>query len=88
MIYHQDMKEPSTNNRQRQAGVELALRKCAMFTVGLAITLLDILRELFTSTEVRHDAERRLHDSDFSGEINHRTGRMDAGTDPYGWYDD
>ena len=34
------------------------------------------------------DDERRLHDSDVFGEMNYRTGRLDAGTDPYGWYDD
>jgi len=38
--------------------------------------------------EIRNDEERRLHDSDLSGDLNHRTGRLDAGTDPYGWYDD
>jgi len=59
-----------------------------VLTVGLAIALLGVLRELFASTEVRHDEERRLHDSDLSGELNHRTGRLDAGADPYGWYDD
>jgi len=47
-----------------------------------------LLLELFASAEIRHDEERRLHDSDLSGELNHRTGRMDAGTDPYGWYDE
>ncbi|MBI1425736.1 MAG: hypothetical protein GC149_20100 [Gammaproteobacteria bacterium] len=59
-----------------------------MLLVGLAIALLGVLRELFASTEIHHDEERRLHDSDLSGELNHRTGRLDAGADPYGWYDD
>jgi hypothetical protein len=27
-------------------------------------------------------------DSDLCGEMNYRTGRLDSGTDPYGWYDD
>lgn len=77
-----------SNNRERLAGVGLVLRKVGVFTVGLAIALLGVLRELFASTEIRHDEERRLHDSDLSGELNHRTGRLDAGADPYGWYDD
>ena len=76
------------NNREWLAGVGLVLRKFGALTVGLAIALLGVLRELFASTEVRHDEERRLHDSDLSGELNHRTGRLDAGADPYGWYDD
>jgi len=76
------------NNQEWLAGVGLVLRKFGALTVGLAIALLGVLRELFASTEVRHDEERRLHDSDLSGELNHRTGRLDAGADPYGWYDD
>ena len=56
--------------------------------LGLALALLDVLRELFVSMEIQHDQERRLHDSDLSGELNYRTGRLDAGTDPYGWYKD
>ena len=37
---------------------------------------------------VRRDDDRQLHDSDLIGEYNHRTGRLDAGNDPYGWYDE
>ncbi len=77
-----------SNNRARLADVRLVLSKSGVFTVGLATTLLGVLRELFVSTEIRQDEERRLHDSDLSGELNYRTGRLDAGTDPYGWYDD
>ncbi len=82
------MNKRATNNRERLAGVGIVLRKVGVFTVGLAIALIGVLRELFVSTETQHDEERRLHDSDRTGELNHRTGRLDAGTDPYGWYDD
>lgn len=82
------MNKRVTNNRERPVGLGLVLRKVGLFTVGLAIALFGVLRELFASTEVPHDEERRLHDSDLSGELNHRTGRLDAGADPYGWYDD
>jgi hypothetical protein len=37
---------------------------------------------------VSDDEDRRLHDADMIGEYNHRTGRLDAGADPYGWYDE
>lgn len=76
------------SNRARLADVGRVLRKSGVFTVGLATVVLGVLRELFVSTEIRQDEERRLHDSDLSGELNYRTGRLDAGTDPYGWYDD
>jgi hypothetical protein len=45
---------------------------------------------LFSTTlaaETRDD-ERQLHDTDLVGEYNHRTGRLDAGNDPYGWYEE
>ena len=77
-----------TNDREQPTGIGLILRKVGVFTAGLAMALLGVLRELFVSTDIRHDEQRRLHDSDLSGELNHRTGRLDAGTDPYGWYDD
>lgn len=76
------------SNRAWLADVGRVLRKSGVFTVGLATVVLGVLRELFVSTEIRQDEERRLHDSDLSGELNYRTGRLDAGTDPYGWYDD
>ena len=77
-----------TNDREQPTSIGLVLRKVGVFTAGLVMALFGVLRELFVSTDIRHDEQRRLHDSDLSGELNHRTGRMDAGTDPYGWYDD
>jgi|TARA_A100000171_G_scaffold11625_1_gene9516 hypothetical protein len=35
----------------------------------------------------QHDDDRQLCDSDLIGEFNHRSGRLDAGNDPFGWYD-
>jgi hypothetical protein len=46
--------------------------------------------ELFSAAlagETR-DVERHLHDTDLIGEYNHRSGRRDAGNDPYGWYEE
>ena len=77
-----------TNDREQPTGIGLVLRKVGVFTAGLAMALLGVLRELFASMEIQYEEERRLHDSGLSGELNHRTGRLDAGTDPYGWYDD
>ena len=42
--------------------------------------------DLAASAELQPD-KRNLCDSDLIGELNHRTGRLDAGHDPYGWYD-
>ena len=82
------MTKRATHNEDWTARIGFVLRKVGVLVLGLGVALLDALRELFVSMEVQHGDERRLHDSDFSGELNHRTGRLDAGTDPYGWYDD
>ena len=50
--------------------------------------LLDIFRELFAAVDVEHNDDRQLLDTDLIGEFNHRTGRLDAGNDTYGWYGD
>jgi len=42
---------------------------------------------LAASAQLQPD-KRNLFDSDLIGELNHRTGRLDAGHDPYGWYDE
>lgn len=82
------MNKRISNNHEQLTGVGVVLRKIGVFTIGLTIVLLGVLRELFSETKAQHDGHRQLHDSDLSGELNHRTGRLDAGTDPYGWYDD
>ena len=54
--------------------------------IGLARDLLSIFSSALAG-EARDD-DRQLHDTDLIGEYNHRTGRLDAGNDPYGWYDE
>lgn len=63
------------------------LLKIGGVAAGLIFALLDTLLDIFASVDVEQDDDRQLHDSDLSGELNHRTGRLDSGTDPYGWYD-
>jgi len=73
--------------RYRILGIGHLLLKIGGIAVGLVFSLLGILRDVFASVDVEQDDDRQLHDSDLSGELNHRTGRLDSGTDPYGWYD-
>lgn len=63
------------------------LIKLGRVASAFVFALLGTARELFASVDVEQDDDRQLHDSDLSGELNHRTGRLDSGTDPYGWYD-
>ena len=82
------MSESISNKRKQNPRDGLLLRKVVGLAIGLTSVTLSVLRELFVSVGNLDDEERRLHDSDLSGELNHRTGRLDAGTDPHGWYDD
>jgi len=56
--------------------------------IRLALALFSTLLELIASAELERNDDCQLHDADLIGEFNHRTGRLDAGNDPYGWYDD
>ena len=73
-------------NRRLRIGQPLL--KIGGVTAGLVFALLDIFRELFAAVDVEHNDDRQLLDTDLIGEFNHRTGRLDAGNDPYGWYGD
>ena len=55
--------------------------------LGASVALVAMLQKIFAAalTEDEKD-ERRLHDLELIGTYNHRTARLDAGTDPYGWY--
>lgn len=74
-------------NRARTLRIGQLLLRVGGIAIGLVFALLGTIRDIFASVEVEHNDERQLHDSDFSGALNHRTGCLDSGTDPYGWYD-
>ena len=63
------------------------LLKVSGVIVGFLFALLDTYRDLYAAVDIERDRDCQLHDSDLSGELNHRTGRLDSGLDPYGWYD-
>ncbi|MEW8025280.1 MAG: hypothetical protein AB2803_16460 [Candidatus Thiodiazotropha sp.] len=58
------------------------------FIKGGGVFLRSILSILSSSREDNCDDDGRLHDVDMIGEYNHRTGQLDAGTDPNGWYEE
>lgn len=74
-------------NGNRTLRIGQLLLKVGGVAIGLIFALLATLRDLFAAVEVGQYEERRIHDSDISGELNHRTGCLDSGLDPYGWYD-
>jgi hypothetical protein len=75
-------------NGYRTLRIGRLLLKLGGVAIGLVFALLATLRDLFSAVEVESNDERQLLDADLIGEYNHRTGRLDAGNDPYGWYDD
>jgi hypothetical protein len=74
-------------NRGKISAVGKLALAIGSVTVGLVAALLDAFRPAFAARETESDDSRQHHDSDLSGQLNHRTGRLDSGTDPYGWYD-
>jgi len=82
------MNNAPLNDPKPYSAARLITRRLISASFGFVVAIYSLLLELFVSMEIRNDEERRLHDSDLSGDLNHRTGRLDAGTDPYGWYDD
>ena len=50
---------------------------------GITATFIALVGE----SKIEPDDDRRVQDSELSGELNYRTGRIDSGADPYGWYD-
>ena len=75
--------EIRTGTRMRR---RLVVVRRVAFVAGA--TLLGLVRDLFVAAPGDAESDdRRLHDADSTGQYNYRTGRLDAGTDPYGWYD-
>ena len=74
-------------NRYRTLRIGQLLLKVGGVAVGFVFALLATFRDLFTAAEPERQ-DRPIQDADLIGEYNHRTGRLDAGNDPYGWYDE
>lgn len=67
---------------------EVGAMKEASFKVVVAVikAVWRFCVDVVVSAELQ-EVEPPLHDSDFHGVYNYRTGRLDAGTDPFGWYE-
>lgn len=66
-----------------------ALIRVGRIAMAAGAMVLGLVRDLLTSSQDTGEPnDRQLHDADLVGEYNHRTGRLDAGNDPYGWYDE
>jgi hypothetical protein len=55
--------------------------------VGLVFALLSTLRDIIESADTTDEEESDISAGAYrGGTLNYRTGRLDDGTDPYGWY--
>ena len=55
--------------------------------VGIAFVLLGTLRDIFAATDTNDEEESDVSAGVYrGGTLNYRTGKLDDGTDPYGWY--
>ena len=64
------------------------LLKLGGVAVGLVFALLGILRDLFAAADTASEEEDDISAGAYrGGTLNYRTGKLDDGTDPYGWYE-
>jgi hypothetical protein len=54
--------------------------------VRIAFALIGTLRDLFASADTHDEEDDMSADAYTGGTLNYRTGKLDDGTDPYGWY--
>lgn len=64
------------------------LAKLARTLSAFAADTVSLLLGANSTDDDNRDVERPLLDSNLIGEFNHRTRQLDAGNDPYGWYDE
>lgn len=80
----------TVTNEKTQLGrrVDRMLQRVGRVAWAAGAVMLGLLRDLLVAVPDNDRDDRQLQDTDLIGEYNHRTGRLDAGNDPYGWYDE
>ena len=73
--------------RQTISRIGQLVLKLGGVAVGLVFALLGTLREIIASADTTDEEESDISAGAYrGGTLNYRTGRLDDGTDPYGWY--
>ena len=63
------------------------LLKVGGVAVGLVFSLFRAFRDLFASADATDEEDCDISAGAYrGGTLNYRTGKLDDGTDPYGWY--
>ena len=66
--------------------VRLTLKTCS-FTIRLIFVFIATFRDLVADANSQTKSDKTLDSSIRGGALNYRTGKLDDGTDPYGWYE-
>ncbi|MCB1864343.1 MAG: hypothetical protein KDG50_02865 [Chromatiales bacterium] len=86
--YSEEIKTVTNEKTQLGRQVNRMLQRVGRAAWAAGAAMLGLLRELLAAMPDNDHDDRQLQDTDLIGEYNHRTGRLDAGNDPYGWYDE
>ena len=74
-------------NRYNTLRIGQLLLKVGSVAIGLVVALLDTLRDLLNAADTSDEKENDVSAGAYKGgTLNYRTGKLDDGTDPYGWY--
>ena len=77
-----------TMNGLRTLKIGQPLLKVGSVAVGLFLVLLGAFRDLFAAADTSDQEENDVSAGAYrGGTLNYRTGKLDDGTDPYGWYE-
>ncbi len=74
--------------RYRTLRIGQLLLKVGGVAGGLVFALLGTLQDLFAAADTTDEEENDVSAGAYrGGTLNYRTGKLDDGTDPYGWYE-
>ena len=66
--------------------VRITFKACS-FTIKFVFVLIAAFRDLIADADSQTKNDDTLDSSIRGGVLNYRTGKLDDGTDPYGWYE-
>ena len=76
-----------TMNGHRTFRIGQLLLKIGGVAIGLVVALIATFRDLFVNADTPVEEENDVSAGAYrGGTLNYRTGKLDDGTDPYGWY--
>lgn len=69
------------------SAVQRKLLTITLSVIGLSVAVLRLLAEVIATASEPRSREDVMNGSLHGGVLNYRTGKLDDGTDPIGWYE-